>query len=189
MLRRNWLRPILILPKLDPRQPATSSNTERFDLGLEPERAAAILPVETYISARSQPHVLTAYLKLKSLDIKRRLGKDAHIYNFYPRLLSSDFVHIVAKNNRIGTQPEICYRCYYIKMYSCLLLLIRKYKNSLAEIAANNKKFLTQLVRLRITRTVVIVKVKVKVKCFRDPDASARVERELNPDFPPLSKH
>ena len=32
-------------------------------------------------------------------------------------------------------------------------------------------------------------KVKVKVKCFRVPDASARVEPELNPDFPPLSKH
>ena len=31
--------------------------------------------------------------------------------------------------------------------------------------------------------------LKVKVKCFRVPDASARVEPELNPDFPPLSKH
>ena len=30
--------------------------------------------------------------------------------------------------------------------------------------------------------------VKVKVKCFRVPDASARMEPELNPDFPPLEK-
>ena len=27
---------------------------------------------------------------------------------------------------------------------------------------------------------------KVKVKCFRVPDTSARMEPELNPDFPPF---
>ena len=29
---------------------------------------------------------------------------------------------------------------------------------------------------------------KVKVKCFRVPDASTRVEPELNPDFPPFEQ-
>ena len=29
---------------------------------------------------------------------------------------------------------------------------------------------------------------KVKVKCFRVPDANARMESELNPDFPPFDR-
>ena len=42
---------------------------------------------------------------------------------------------------------------------------------------------------LTILSLSILISLKVKVKCFRVPDASARVEPELNLDFPPLSKH
>ena len=33
---------------------------------------------------------------------------------------------------------------------------------------------------------ILLITTKGKVKCFRVPDASARMEPELNPDFPPF---